>query len=262
MFIDTHAHLDDPSYNEAPISEVIKRAHNASVEYIIAPGINLPSSNKVKEISDRFDEVYFSAGIHCHNALEFTKNALWEISNLLDNPKGIAVGEVGLDYHYDFSPRDVQMRVLENFLELAITKNKPMILHCREAEEDLWKMLKAYEGKVNGVIHCYTGSAEYAEKFVSLGFYIGFTGVITFKNSSSIREAVMVVPDDKILTETDSPYMTPIPYRGKRNEPMHIPLIAEKLASIKEKSTEEFYPMLLNNARECFGVDWGLNSKN
>jgi TatD DNase family protein len=137
-----------------------------------------------------------------------------------------------------------------------------MILHCREAEEDLWKMLKAYEGKVNGVIHCYTGSAEYAEKFVSLGFYIGFTGVITFKNSSSIREAVMVVPDDKILTETDSPYMTPIPYRGKRNEPMHIPLIAEKLASIKEKSTEEFYPMLLNNARECFGVDWGLNSKN
>lgn len=254
-YMDTHAHLDDNRLSGI-IGEVLNRACEVGVKYIIAPGIDLESSVHVRKIADRFPRVFFAPGIHCHEANKFNRESISKIKGLLDHPKAVAVGEIGLDYHYDFSPPELQKKVFRHFLELALEMSKPVIIHCREAEEDLYSILSSYKEPPGGVIHCYTGNAAWAEKFLELGYYIGFTGVITFKNSGEIREVVKITPLERILTETDSPYMTPVPHRNVRpNEPRFIPLISAKIAELKYIEEKEAASIFLENAMKCFGIE-------
>jgi len=255
MYIDTHAHINDEAYSE-PVENILKRARQKDVRYIIAPGIDLESSRKLKDYSKKFSGVFFASGIHAHEASKFCEKDFVFIKHLLENPKAVAIGEIGIDYHYDFSPRSLQKHVLERFLKLAVKINKPVILHCREAEEDLYSMLKEMPEIPRGVIHCYTGNLYWAKKFLDMGFYLGFTGIITFKKSEDLRDVVRNTPINKILTETDSPYMTPAPHRKVRpNEPQYVTFITDKIAEIKGLDKEEALPVFINNAEECFGVE-------
>ncbi len=254
IYIDTHAHIDDSQFDEISVEKLVKDAGDAGVRYIIAPGIDLAGSLKLKSYSEKFPHIFFSAGIHAHEASKFYEKDYFQIRKLMTHPKAIAVGEVGLDYHYDFSPRLMQIHVFKRFVELALKVDKPMIIHCRESEEDMYNILSENPG-VRGVIHCYTGNVEWAKKFVDLGFYIGFTGVITFKNSHELRQVVSETPIERILTETDSPYMTPAPYRKIRpNEPRYVIVVADKIAEIKEVDREKACKIFLENAGKCFGI--------
>jgi TatD DNase family protein len=248
--IDTHAHLDGDSMGR--VEDVLERAEKAGVKYVISPATSIESCRNVSGLPDRFAGVFTAAGIHAHDAKDFHPDSLEEIEEHLRHPGNVAVGEVGLDFHYDFSPRDVQVKTLENFLGLAEKTGKPLILHCREAEEELYRMLLPRRGKLSGVIHCFTGSTRWAQAFAELGFFIGFTGIITFGKSDEIRRVVEALPLEQILAETDSPYMAPVPFRGKVNEPSYLPVVAEKIASLKGKTLEETRTALLNNARRCF----------
>ncbi len=251
-FIDTHAHINDDAYSREEIDEVIKRAYQSGVKYIIIPSVDYNSTLKAIEISNKYQNIYFTAGIHCHEAFRFTLEEFEKIEKALQHPKCIAVGEIGLDYHYNFSPPQVQKEVFAKFINLSIKHDKPMVIHCREAEEDMYRILSKFSGKVKGVTHCYTGDEVWAKQFLKLGFYIGFTGIITFKKSSSLRNVVRQIPLNKILSETDSPYMTPVPHRGKRNEPCYVPLVVEKIAEIKEIELKEVKRQVLENSFTLF----------
>jgi TatD DNase family protein len=256
VFIDTHAHIDDKAFSSTTIETILENAKKEKVRYIISPAIDIDSSIRLRDISEKYSKIYFAAGLHCHEASRYSVNDIERFRLVLEHEKAVAVGEVGLDYHYNFSPRHVQIDVLKEFFELAFSMNMPLILHCREAEKDLLELLETYDGKLKGVIHCYTGSKQFASEFLELGFYLGFTGIVTFRKSSEIREVAASTPVDRILTETDSPYMTPVPYRGKRNEPSFIPYIARELASIKGIPLETLEPVLLENASNCFDRDF------
>jgi len=256
MYIDTHAHIDDKQFQHEPVSELIKRAGEKNVNYIIAPAVDTESAAKLMEYSEQFPGVFFAAGIHAHDALRFFEKEYVALKKMLSHPKAVAVGEVGLDYYYDFSPRSMQIHVLGRFVKLALLTDKPLILHCRDAEEDLYDILKKEKGNLRGVIHCFSGNTEWAERFVELGFYLGFTGAVTFKNSEHTREVVKTVPVDRILTETDSPYMTPAPFRKiKPNEPAYIPVIADKIAELKGIGSVEAARVFLDNADQCFNLN-------
>lgn len=258
MYIDTHAHINDEAYNNEPPEELLKRAEKDGVKYVIAPGVDLESSQELKDYSEKFPGVFFAAGIHAHDASKFYERDYVIIKHLLDHPKAVAVGEIGLDYHYNFSPKVLQKHVLNRFLKLAINIDKPVIIHCRKAEEDLYSMLRKMPNIPRGVIHCYTGGIDWAKKFLDMGFYLGFTGIITFKKSEEIRNVVRNTPIDRILTETDSPYMTPSPNRKIRpNEPRFVTFIADKIAEIKGMKKEEALPVFIKNAEKCFGIELG-----
>ncbi len=252
-YIDTHAHLDPKSCPDA--GAAIEEARRAGVRWIVVPGIDPETSRQGAQLAEKHPGVCFAPGIHCHEASRFSEDDLPEISSLLCHPKAVALGEVGLDYHYDFTPPPVQRELLNAQMDLARKTGKPLILHCRKAEEDLWRMIKSYQGKLRGVVHCYTGTPYWATKFVEEGFHIGFTGIITFRKAGEIREALKAVPQDRILTETDSPYMTPVPHRGKKNSPALLPLIAEEAARIKRSTIQKMAPVFLRNASECFNLD-------
>ncbi|MCD4784263.1 MAG: TatD family hydrolase [Candidatus Eremiobacteraeota bacterium] len=256
MYIDTHAHINDEAYNNESPENLLKRAKEDGVKYVIAPGVNIESSRQLKDYSEKFPGVFFASGIHAHEASKFYEKDFLEIKHLLEHPKAVAVGEVGLDYHYEFSSRTLQKHVLSRFLKLAISIDMPMIIHCREAEEDFYSMLKEMPKIPRGVIHCYTGDVKWAKKFLDMGFYLGFTGIITFNKSEEMRDVVRNTPIDRILTETDSPYMTPSPRRKIRpNEPRFVTFVADKIAEIKGLKKEEALPVFVKNAEKCFGIE-------
>lgn len=255
VFIDTHAHLDDETFSGDNLKKALGRAKKEGVNYVIAPSTHPGSAQKLHELSSKFDSLYFASGLHCHQAKDFNEEGLKQVKQLLNSPTCVAIGEVGLDFHYDFSPPELQIDVLKRFLNLAASTDTPLILHCREAEEELFKLLSVYDKKLSGVVHCYTGPYCWAEKFVELGFYVGFTGIITFKKSGQIRETVSKIPINRILSETDSPYMTPVPHRGKKNEPAYVKLIVEEIARIKGASLENTARQLLENASRCFKLE-------
>ncbi|MCE1247677.1 MAG: TatD family hydrolase [Firmicutes bacterium] len=255
MYIDTHAHLDDEQFRHEPVEELLKRAGEKNVRYIIAPAVGTESAAKLMEIAEQFPNVYFAAGIHAHDALSFFEKEYVTLKKMLAHPKAVAVGEVGLDYFYNFSPRSMQIHVLRRFVRLSLITGKPLILHCRDAEQDLYDILKEENGKLTGVIHCFSGNEEWAKRFLDLGFYLGFTGAVTFKNSEHTRNVVATVPSDRILTETDAPYMTPAPFRKiKPNEPAFIPVIADKIAEVKGIDSVEAAGIFVENAEKCFNI--------
>lgn len=250
--VDTHAHLEAID----SISEVIDRASKNGVETVVAVSSDLDSSRRTIEISNSFPRVYCAVGIHPHEASSFKESALAQLANLISEKRVKAIGETGLDYHYSHSSRESQIISFTNHIGLAIKFNLPVIIHIREAFDDVLNILrKPRFSNVRGVIHCFTGDYETAKGFMDLGFFISFSGIVTFKNAENVRDAAKRIPLDRMLIETDSPYLAPVPFRGKRNEPAYVIHIAEKIAELRGASYEKIAEITTINARELFNLD-------
>lgn len=254
MLIDTHCHLTDDRLAEE-VDEIVASMRTDGLEALVTVGYDIESSLKGAELALKYDAVYCSVGIHPHDAVSADTDAYAAFSELATrHGKVVAIGEIGLDYFYDLSPRDVQQRAFAEQLELAHECGLPVILHVRDAYEDSRKILFDNRRYLdNGVLlHCYSGSAEMVKVFSALDAYYAFGGAITFKNAKHNLEALRVVPRDRLLVETDSPYMTPVPYRGKTNFPKYVSLVAEKAAEVLETDRAEIEEITTKNAKTLF----------
>jgi len=252
VLVDTHAHLDVVD----SISEVLERAFKNGVETVVAVSSDLDSSRRTIEISNSFLTVYSAVGIHPHGASCFNESVLAQLANLVSEKRVKAIGETGLDYHYSHSSRELQIISFTNHIGLSIEFDLPVIIHIREAFEDVLNILRKPDfSNARGVIHCFTGDYETAKGFIDLGFFISFSGIVTFKNAENARDAAKRIPLDRMLIETDSPYLAPVPFRGKRNEPAYVMYVAEKIAEIRGTSYEKIAEITTSNAKELFKLD-------
>jgi TatD DNase family protein len=254
MFIDTHAHLFYPNFN-GEVDQIIERAANAGVNYIIVPGTDLATSKKAIELAEKYDSVYAAVGIHPHDTAEWNDSFIDTLEEFSKHPKVVAIGEIGLDYYYDFSPKEIQIKAFKKQIELAIKVNLPIIVHNRESNEDLMGIIREYcDTNLRAQFHCFAGSAADAKELTMMGHFISFPGNITFKKSDDLREVLKSVGPQKILLETDAPFMTPVPYRGQRNEPSYVILVAEKIAEIFNINLDDVARMTNYNAYNLFGI--------
>ncbi len=253
MFIDTHCHLDDPKLLESA-EEFAKEYEKERVVKAITMGCNGETSVLCRDLSEKIDSVYFGAGIHPIDAHKISDKDFDIVYNLLDHPKCVAVGEIGLDYYWDKNYKDIQKEVLIRLLEMAEEKKLPVSIHMRDATLDTLTLLREHKSnlKYGGVIHCYAGSKETLKEVLDLGMYVGFGGTVTFKNARNLLEIATLVPSDRILTETDSPFLSPEPFRGKLNTPKNIPIILGKLATLRGEDVEELARKVMNNAKTLF----------
>lgn len=249
MFIDTHCHIVSEYYDD--IDEVVKNAIDNGVLRIIVNGYNMQSNREVLELVKKYDVVYGALGIQPEELYDYNDDSLKFIEEHINDEKIIAVGEIGLDYHYD-TDKDLQKELFKRQLEIAYKYNKPVIIHSRDCIQETYNILK--ESKVKGTMHCYSGSKEMALEFIKIGFLIGIGGVSTFKNAKNIVDVIKYIPLEYIILETDSPYLTPEPYRGKRNEPMYIPIVAKRVADIKGLDIKEIERTTTDNARRLFDI--------
>ena len=249
MFIDTHCHVVSEYYDD--IDEVIKNAIDNGVLKIIINGYNMQSNREVLELVKKYDIVYGALGIQPEELYDYNDDSLKFIEEHINDEKIIAVGEIGLDYHYD-TDKDLQKELFKRQLKIAYKYNKPVIIHSRDCIQETYNILK--ESKVKGIMHCYNGSKEMALEFIKIGFSIGIGGVSTFKNAKNIVDVIKYIPLEYIILETDSPYLTPEPYRGKRNEPMYIPIVAKRVADIKGLDIKEIERATTDNARRLFDI--------
>ncbi|GMQ78777.1 MAG: TatD family hydrolase [Anaerolineae bacterium] len=260
MIVDTHCHLDFEWFDDDR-EQVIERAGAAGVSNIIVPALDLANSRTVLELAGQYESVFGAVGVHPNSSANWEDNWIDAISDLAQQPKCVAIGEIGLDYYRDSSPKLVQQTALEAQLHLAWKRNLPVIIHNRDSDHDLINLLKAspIAGRDHpGVLHSFLTSWEIAEQALDLGFYIGFTGPITYKNSDSLRQVIKKVPLDRILVETDAPFLTPQAKRGQRNEPAYVAFIVEELARIKQRPVEEIAAITTGNATALFGPTIGL----
>ncbi|OGV56139.1 MAG: hypothetical protein A2X49_14630 [Lentisphaerae bacterium GWF2_52_8] len=256
-FFDTHFHY----YNEEPAAAYYKRAADAGVSWLMAAGASHKDSLVARDFAAESERVWFSAGVHPHEAAQpLNKPVDFEIFR--HEPKLAAIGEIGLDYNYEHAPRKTQQKVFEQFLELAIRWQKPAIIHCRdkEAEEqayaDTYPMLRSFASAGGSfVLHCFTGTPAWAEKFLEEGAYLGITGIVTFPKAGNVRETLKVIPLSRLLLETDAPYLAPIPQRGKKNHPEFLPLLAARVALEKALPLEELARITTENAFAFFRID-------
>lgn len=249
--IDSHCHLD--FIREAP-QAVLGRAAKAGVHLIVNPGASLDSSRAAVALAERFEEVYATVGVHPHDAKDLDDQVLRELRALAQHPKVIAIGEVGLDYYRNLSPRDVQRRAFERQLELAAELGLPVVVHDRDAHEHVMSALRRWVsgGERRGVLHAFSGDVTLARKATRLGFYLGIAGPVTFKNAGRLHEVVRQVDLDWLLVETDAPYMTPEPYRGKRNEPAYVRFTAEAIARLRGEDVETVARRTTQNVHRLF----------
>jgi len=255
MLFDSHAHLDASKFDQDR-DAVIKRAYDSGVKWIMNPGADYESSINAVKLAETYDFMYAAVGIHPHDAKTLDDMMLGLIKAMARKTKVKAIGEIGLDYHYDFSPRDEQIYWFRKQLQLAKELKMPVIIHDREASNDVMTILKEENSFETGVLmHCFSGSAELARQYVKLGAYISIAGPVTFKNSRKLIEVVEMVPLDRLMIETDSPYLTPTPFRGKRNESAHVRYVAEKIAEIKGLTFEEVAKQTAINAKKYFNID-------
>lgn len=250
---DSHAHYDDERF-DGDREELLERIHREGVEYIMTIGADLPTSRAAKALAERYDFMYFAAGIHPEQAGEAPEDWLTELKALARHPKCRAVGEIGLDYYWaENPPRERQLALFRQQIMLAKELALPVIIHDREAHADTLEVLR--ELRPAGVLHCFSGSAEMAREAAALGLYMGFTGAITFKNARKAPQAAAAVPDDQLLIETDCPYMAPEPYRGKRCDSSMLPRVAERLAEIRGTTAQEIAASTCRNAKRLFGIE-------
>lgn len=252
MLTDTHAHLDSLEDLEGALG----RARTNGVSRIIAISSGAESSENTLAISSSHDGVYAAVGIHPHAAATADDSSLETIERLSHSPGVVAIGETGLDYHYMNSDKETQIRSFQAQMEIAARRGLPLVIHVREADGDLTSFLKS--GGLSerpGVIHCFTGNYETAKAYLDLGFYISFSGIVTFKNSEELREAARKIPADRILIETDSPYLAPVPMRGKPNEPGYVRHVAKTVASVRGISLEELAALTSENAQRLFALN-------
>ena len=252
MLFDTHAHMNDPAFDEDR-EAILLGLKDKGVEWMMNVGCCLESSRDCVAMAERYPFVYASVGTHPDSADEVDDAVLEEYRKLCKHEKVMAVGEIGLDYYYETIPRDVQQRAFRLQMELAKELGMPVIVHERNAHEDGMKIVKEFKG-VTGVFHCYSGSAEMARQLVNMGWYIGFTGVLTFKNARKAVETAQQIPLDRIVLETDCPFMAPDPFRGKRNDPGYLWRMAEKLAEIRGIGLEEVHRATTENAKRLYRI--------
>lgn len=252
MYFDSHAHLDDTRF-DGDRTEIFDTLKEHDVRLVMNVGCDLPSSERSVALAERYPFVYAAVGSHPDDADHVDGRLLDRYRALAAHPKVRAIGEIGLDYHYEDIPRARQIIAFEEQLELAETLKKPVIVHEREAHGDATDIVRQHPD-VRGVFHCFSGSKELALWLVERGWYIGFTGVLTFKNARKAVETAQVLPLDRILIETDCPYMAPEPYRGRRNDSRYVPLVAEKLAELRGLTPEEAGSITTENARRLFGI--------
>ncbi len=249
---DTHAHYDDSRFDEDR-DELLAELLGSNISYIVNCACDYKSCLTTLSMAEKHKNLYAALGVHPHEAESLTKEDFEKIKALFSREKVVAVGEIGLDYYYDFSESDIQIEVLRKQIELANELSLPVIIHDREAHEDTMNILKELRPK--GVVHCFSGSAEMAKEIVKLGLYIGIGGAVTFKNARRPIEVVESIPLEYILLETDAPYMTPVPFRGKRCDSSHIQFTAEKIAEIKGISVQEVIDTCCENAKRLFGIE-------
>ena len=252
MLFDTHAHMDDRAFREDR-DALIAGLPEKGVGLVMNPGCSLESSRNAVALAEKYPHVYAAVGSHPDVADEVNDTVLEEYRKLCKLPKVKAIGEIGIDYHYEDIPRDLQKKAFRMQLELAREVKLPVIVHERDAHEDGMAIVKEFPD-VTGVFHCYSGSAEMARQLVDLGWYIGFTGVLTFKNARKAIETAASIPLDRIVLETDCPYMAPEPFRGKRNDPGYIYRMAEKLAEIRGLSVEEIQDITTENGKRLYHI--------
>ncbi len=250
MFIDSHAHLEWESY-KADFSEVLKHAQNAKVELILNIGTTLEHCKQGIELAKQYPHIFASVGIHPHDANKVPMDYLDQLKELAKNPKVKAIGEIGLDYYYEHSPREIQLQRFEEQVQLAKDLHLPLSIHCREAFQDCFDILNKIS-YFYGVFHCFTGTQEEAKKALELGFYISFSGIVTFKKSTALQEVAKQIPLEKMLIETDAPFLAPEPHRGKRNEPAFVVLTAQKIADLKNTPLETVAQKTTHNAKTLF----------
>lgn len=253
MYFDTHAHYDDKAFDEDR-EELLQKLESADVELIIDPGCDMDSSCKALELAERFSYVYAAVGLHPEELEKHGPDALDKVRELAGHPKCVAIGEIGLDYYWDASHKEEQKELFRRQIELALELDKPVIVHDREAHGDCLEIVRDYPG-LRGVFHCYSGSGEMAKELLKLGWYLGFDGPITYKNARKALEVLELCPVDRMLIETDSPYLSPVPMRGKRNDSSNLRYVVEKIALIKELSHEEIAALTMANGCRLFGIE-------
>lgn len=254
MLFDSHAHIDGEKFDRDR-DLVINRAKANGIEYIMNPGASFESSVRAVEMAQQYDMIYAAVGIHPHDASSLDEGMLLMIEALTKKPKVMAIGEIGLDFHYDFSPRDVQRKWFREQLRLARRLKLPVIIHDREANQETFDTLREEQSFETGVLlHCYSGSAELAKQYVKLGAFISIAGPVTYKNSRKTIEVVETIPLERLMIETDSPYLTPEPFRGKRNESLYVKYVCEKIAQIKGIDPEAVGAATTQNAKTYFKI--------
>jgi TatD DNase family protein len=249
---DTHVHLLDEKFDEDRAS-LIQALPSLGLEGMIEVGTTVADSRKAAQLAADVDYIYAAVGIHPHEAKDASADYLAQLEALAAQPKVVAIGEIGLDYHYDFSPRDVQQRVFSEQLALAGRTGLPVVIHMREATQDTLAILREHPG-LKGVMHCFSGSAETAEILVDMGLCVSFTGSVTFKNARKTVEAASVVPLNRLMAETDCPYLSPEPVRGRRNDPSNVRHVLQKLADIKGISFEDMCRINIENAKGLYQI--------
>jgi TatD DNase family protein len=254
ILFDTHAHLDDAGF-DMDRDEMIQRARQAGVAHIVNVGFNLASSRESLKLAEIYDLIYAAVGIHPHDAAEAGPGYMDELEKMAAHPKVVAIGEMGLDYYRDLSPRPVQRKVFTAQMDLAKKLQKPIIIHDRDAHGDLMDILRKDKlGPAGGVMHCYSGSWEMARECLAMGFYISIAGPVTFSNAAKLKDVAAKVPQDRLLIETDAPYLTPVPYRGRRNESAYVIYTAAEVARLRGMETEDLAKMCTENGRRLFRI--------
>lgn len=253
MLFDTHAHIDDEAFDEDR-EELLEQIRQSEVKRFVNVAASLDSAKNSVELANKYDFIYAAVGIHPHEASTITPEQIRIIRELSQKEKVVAIGEIGLDYYYDFAPRDVQKKWFVEQIELAEEVKLPYIIHSRDASQDTFDLVKAHTKNSRFVLHCYSQSAEMVKRYVDLGGYISFAGPLTFKNAKNLQEAIRAVPSDRLLIETDSPYLAPVPVRGKRNNPMNVEHVARMAANLLELSYEKLCEITFDNANEFFGL--------
>lgn len=254
MIIDTHAHLQDKELLGS-LESILLRALEAGVEKIICVGYDFPSSQKAVQLARKYKQIYAAVGVHPHDARMLTDEVLGKIRLLAQDPRVVAIGEIGLDYYRDLSPRDKQKEAFIAQIKLAHEIGKPIIIHDREANQDVIDIVKKYKaGKNGGIMHCFSGNLPLAMESVKEGFYISFAGPLTYKNARKAHEVVVKIPQNRLLVETDCPYLTPEPMRGKLNEPAHVRFVVQKMAELRQQHPDEIAYLTGRNAREVYRI--------
>jgi TatD DNase family protein len=261
MFVDSHCHLDDKRFVD-DLDAVLDRAAAAGVDRIltIGTGDGPPEIDRAVRLADRYPQVYASIGVHPHDAAKATPQTYDDLRALSTHSKVIAFGEIGLDYHYDFSPREIQREVFIEQLKLAHAVNLPIVIHTREAWDDTISILRDHWSGP-GVMHCFTGDPTQAREALSMGFHLSYGGVLTFKTAENVRESARITPSDRLLIETDAPYLAPIPHRGKRNEPAMMIETARKLAEVREVTVDAVAALTTGNFDRLFAPPFALTKR-
>ncbi|PFA16858.1 MULTISPECIES: TatD family hydrolase [Bacillus cereus group] len=255
MLFDTHSHLNAEQFKE-DLQEVIVRMKEAGVSYTVVVGFDEATIKKAMELAETYDFIYAAVGWHPVDAIDMTEEHLAWLEELAAHPKVVALGEMGLDYHWDKSPKEVQKEVFRKQIQLAKKVNLPIIIHNRDATQDIVDILaEENAAEVGGIMHCFSGSVEVAQQCIGMNFLISLGGPVTFKNAKKPKEVAMEIPMEKLLIETDCPYLTPHPFRGKRNEPSYVKLVAEEIANLKGISYEEVAKITTENAKGLFGIE-------